>query len=59
MVKAGLLCLPLVVVAVCLTAQDTETTGRNSPVTLRYLGAAGWKITEGTTDFARGVSDQA
>jgi hypothetical protein len=50
MAKASLLCCLLMVAApVRLTAQNNGSVRKNSPVTLKYLGTAGWEISDGTT----------
>jgi L-ascorbate metabolism protein UlaG (beta-lactamase superfamily) len=50
MVKSGLACCVFTMVAlVTLVAQNQPNAEKNNPVTLKYLGAAGWEITDGTT----------
>jgi L-ascorbate metabolism protein UlaG (beta-lactamase superfamily) len=50
MLKSGLACCVFtMVVLVTLAAQNAPNAGKNNPVTLKYLGAAGWEITDGTT----------
>jgi L-ascorbate metabolism protein UlaG (beta-lactamase superfamily) len=52
MVKSGLACCAFtMVVLVTLAAQNQPNAGKNNPVTLKYLGAAGWEITDGTTSI--------
>src|ERR1700680_4462137 len=52
MVKSGLACCAFtMVVLVTLAAQNQPNEGKNNPVTLKYLGAAGWEITDGTTSI--------
>jgi L-ascorbate metabolism protein UlaG (beta-lactamase superfamily) len=48
--KAKLACAAFTMVAlVALVAQNQPRTGNSAPVTLKYLGAAGWEISDGTT----------
>ena len=50
MVKSGFVGLVFVVTAFgALAAQDQRSTGKNNQVVLKYLGTAGWEITDGTT----------
>jgi len=50
MLKSGPACCLLAMVALgTLAAQNPPRVEKNDPVTLRYLGAAGWEITDGTT----------
>ena len=50
MVKSGLVCCLFTIVAlVTLAAQNQPNAEKSKPVTLKYLGAAGWEITDGTT----------
>ena len=37
--------------AFSLAAQDQSSAGRSHQVVLKYLGAAGWEISDGTTTF--------
>src|SRR5579863_5967122 len=47
--KAGLRCLVFMAAfSVTLTAQEPRNAGKNQPVILKYLGTAGWEITDGT-----------
>jgi L-ascorbate metabolism protein UlaG (beta-lactamase superfamily) len=48
--KSGLVfCLFTIVALVTLAAQNPPNAGKINPITLKYLGAAGWEITDGTT----------
>ena len=48
--KAKVACAVFTMVAlVALVAQNQAKTGNSAPVTLKYLGAAGWEISDGTT----------
>ena len=48
--KSGLVFgLFTIVALVTLTAQNPPSAGKINPITLKYLGAAGWEITDGTT----------
>jgi len=50
MVKSGLVgCGFLMAVLVTLAAQNQPNAAKSNPVTLKYLGAAGWEITDRTT----------
>jgi L-ascorbate metabolism protein UlaG (beta-lactamase superfamily) len=50
MMKAGLVCSAfMVTVLVSLAAQDQRGAGKDDQVVLKYLGTAGWEITDGTT----------
>ena len=50
MMKSGLACCVFTMAAlVTQAAQNQPNTEKNNPVTLKYLGAAGWEITDGTT----------
>jgi len=51
MIKSGLACCCIFTMSVLLTqaAQNQPNAEENKPVTLKYLGAAGWEITDGTT----------
>jgi hypothetical protein len=50
MLKSGFVGLVLVLTTLgALAAQDQRTAGKSNQVFLRYLGAAGWEITDGTT----------
>src|SRR5229473_83831 len=50
MVKSGLACCVFTItVLVTFAAQDQPNAGKSAPVTLKYLGAAGWEISDGTT----------
>jgi L-ascorbate metabolism protein UlaG (beta-lactamase superfamily) len=52
MVKSGLArCLFTIVALVTLAAQNQPNAGKSNPVILKYLGAAGWEITDGTTSI--------
>ena len=42
-------CLFTIVALTTLTAQNPPNAGKIGPITLKYLGAAGWEITDGTT----------
>jgi hypothetical protein len=37
------------IVTCTLAQQNPSTTAKSSPTTLEYMGAAGWRITDGTT----------
>jgi L-ascorbate metabolism protein UlaG (beta-lactamase superfamily) len=48
--KSGLVfCLFTIVALVTLAAQNPPNAGKINPITLKYLGAAGWEIADGTT----------
>jgi len=48
--KSGLVfCLFTIVALVTLAAENPPNAGKINPITLKYLGAAGWEITDGTT----------
>ena len=50
MMKSGLACCVFTMAVIVTQAvQDQPNTEKNNPVTLKYLGAAGWEITDGTT----------
>ena len=50
MVKSGFVCFVFMIAAlITLTAQDQSSTGKSNEVILKYLGTAGWEITDGTT----------
>ena len=50
MVRSGLLCVILVATTlVNLAAQDLQKATHSNQVVLKYLGAAGWEITDGNT----------
>jgi L-ascorbate metabolism protein UlaG (beta-lactamase superfamily) len=50
MLKSALACIALVATAICaLAAQNPAAAGKTDRVYLEYLGAAGWRITDGTT----------
>jgi len=50
MAKSGLLCFVLVVIVLGpLAAQDQRGAGKSNQVVLKYLGTAGWEITDGST----------
>jgi L-ascorbate metabolism protein UlaG (beta-lactamase superfamily) len=50
MVKSLFVYLVFLVTAIAaLTGQDQSSAGKNGQVVLRYLGTAGWEITDGTT----------
>ena len=50
MMKSGLACCVFTMaVLVTQATQNQPNTEKNNPVTLKYLGAAGWEITDGTT----------
>jgi len=50
MMKSGLACCVLTMaVLVTQAAQNQPNTEKDNPVTLKYLGTAGWEITDGTT----------
>jgi hypothetical protein len=52
MVKSGLACCVFaVVVLVTLAAQNQPNAKKNNPVTLKYLGAAGWEIADRATSI--------
>src|SRR5260370_42108844 len=52
MAKSALACCVFTMVAlVTLDAQNQPNEGKSNPVTLKYLGAAGWEITDGTTSI--------
>jgi L-ascorbate metabolism protein UlaG (beta-lactamase superfamily) len=52
MVKSGLVCSVFaMVVLATVAAQSQPNAVKNNPVTLKYLGAAGWEITDGTTSI--------
>ena len=47
--KAKLVCVALSVVSlVAATAQNQPKAGKSAPVILKYLGAAGWEVSDGT-----------
>ena len=50
MTKSGFVCLIFVVIALgTLAAQDQQNAEGSHPVVLKYLGTAGWEISDGTT----------
>jgi len=50
--KAKLACVAFAAVALlALAAQNQPKAGKGDPVTLKYLGAAGWEISNGTTSI--------
>jgi len=50
MTKSGFVCLIFVVIALgTLAAQDQQNADGSHPVVLKYLGTAGWEISDGTT----------
>jgi len=50
MVKSGFVCLVFMLTAiVSLAAQDPRNATKSNQVILKYLGTAGWEITDGTT----------
>lgn len=49
MVKAGVVCLFILGVCASLTAHHEPRSTKTNSVTLKYLGAAGWEISDGTT----------
>jgi L-ascorbate metabolism protein UlaG (beta-lactamase superfamily) len=50
MSKSAIACLVLAATTICsLAAQQTPGSEKSIPVTLRYLGTAGWEISDGTT----------
>jgi L-ascorbate metabolism protein UlaG (beta-lactamase superfamily) len=51
MMKSAFACCSVFTMSVLLTqaAQNQPNAEENKPVTLKYLGAAGWEITDGTT----------
>jgi hypothetical protein len=50
MIKFGLtFCVFSMLLLGTSAAQDRPNPGKNNQVTLKYLGAAGWEITDGTT----------
>jgi L-ascorbate metabolism protein UlaG (beta-lactamase superfamily) len=50
MVKSGLVCFVFMVTMLgALAAQDQRSAGKGDQVVLRYLGTAGWEITDGST----------
>jgi hypothetical protein len=50
MVKARFVCFVfMLAVVVALSAQDQRSAGKSNQVILKYLGTAGWEITDGTT----------
>ena len=50
MTKSGFICFVFAIIALAtLSAQNQPTTATNNQVVLKYLGAAGWVITDGTT----------
>src|SRR6266852_9762771 len=52
MVKFGSLCFVFVAtLLVTLAAQDQKSAGKSHQVVLKYLGTAGWEITDGTTSI--------
>src|SRR5271169_5814493 len=52
MVKPGLVCFVFLASAfIPVAAQDQGAAGKRNQVVLKYLGTAGWQITDGTTDI--------
>src|SRR5713226_8247608 len=52
MVKSGFVCFLFMATAlVALAARDQASAGKSNQVILKYLGAAGWEITDGTTSI--------
>ena len=50
MVKSGLACCVFAMLVLATTAaQNPPNAEKSNPVTLKYLGAAGWEISDGTT----------
>jgi len=50
MVKSGFMCFVLVAtLLIALAAQDQRSAEKSNQVVLKYLGTAGWEITDGTT----------
>ena len=50
MVKSGFVSFVFVVTVLgALAAQDQRSAGKSNQVVLKYLGTAGWEITDGTT----------
>jgi L-ascorbate metabolism protein UlaG (beta-lactamase superfamily) len=50
MVKPGFVCMVFVaIMLVTPAAQDQRNAGKSNQVVLKYLGTAGWEITDGTT----------
>ena len=50
MMNSGLACCVFTMaVLVTQAAHNQPNTEKNNPVTLKYLGAAGWEITDGKT----------
>jgi L-ascorbate metabolism protein UlaG (beta-lactamase superfamily) len=52
MVKSGFACCVFPIIALMtLAAQNQPNAGKSSPVILKYLGAAGWEVSDGTTSI--------
>jgi L-ascorbate metabolism protein UlaG (beta-lactamase superfamily) len=52
MVKPGFACCAFtIIVLLTSAAQNQPSAGKSNPVTLKYLGAAGWEISDGTTSI--------
>jgi hypothetical protein len=52
MVKSGFArCIFPIIALMTLAAQNQPSAGKSSPVILKYLGAAGWEISDGTTSI--------
>ena len=50
MLKSGLVCFVLAAATLELSvAQDQRNAGANNQVILKYLGTAGWEISDGST----------
>jgi hypothetical protein len=57
MVKSGLACCVFtIVMLVTLIAQNRPNAEKTNPVILKYLGTAGWEITDGTKLSNLGLS---
>jgi L-ascorbate metabolism protein UlaG (beta-lactamase superfamily) len=44
-------CVFPIIALLTLAAQNQPNAGKNSPVILKYLGAAGWEVSDGTTSI--------
>jgi len=52
MVRSGFArCVFPIIALMTLAAQNQPNAGKSSPVILRYLGAAGWEVSDGTTSI--------
>ena len=52
MVRSGFArCVFPIIALMTLAAQNQPSAGKSSPVILKYLGAAGWEISDGTTSI--------